>query len=147
MSLARPQLESNTIAYELQSVGALIIEVGLEKPRIDHLGKKTSDPNIAHGADAKRQGIARIDNAIFLHLGNGVCKLLIADIGIVAFDEIIGRAIVAIDIIIPADDRGIDESLNKVWIFIDQISRGLDRGRIGIVTIIGDQKHIRLELA
>src|SRR5580658_3535025 len=91
VSLAWPQLDSHAMSDELQGVGALIIELRLEEPRFHHLDKKALDPCVAHGPDAERQRVARIDNTVFLHLSDRIGKLTVADVGIVALDESIGR--------------------------------------------------------
>src|ERR1700731_4111826 len=115
-SLARPQLDPNAFANELQGIGAFIIELRLEKPRFHHLDKKALDPYDSHGADVERQGIVPIANARFLHLGSRISMLCGGGVGIVPFYESVPRAVVAINIIVPADDRGIDETLDEIRI-------------------------------
>ena len=82
---------------------------------------------------------------MFLHLGDGIGKQFIGHFRIEFLDCRIGRGVVAIEIIVPADDGGIDEALHQIGLLVDDLVPRLDQGRIGVKAVVGDQDHARLD--
>ncbi len=56
-------------------------------------------------------GVAGIDDAVFLHLGDREGDLLVGHVRIVLLDRLVGGRVVAVEIVVPALDRAIDEAL------------------------------------
>ena len=74
----RPQIEPDLLVDELQRVGFTVIEAGLDHARAHHLVEEVPHVRIGHGADAERERVAGIDDAVFLHLGDRVGEKLVA---------------------------------------------------------------------
>ena len=53
-------------------------------------------------------------------------------------------AVLAVEIVVPADDRGIDEALRDVGLAIDELAPRLDQGGIALEAVVGEQEHLRL---
>jgi hypothetical protein len=128
-------------------IGASIIKIGLKEPRRHHLFEEGAHALIGHDADAEVRCIARIGDAIFLHRRDRIGELILRNIGIDPADEFIRLGIVAVEIMIPADDRGIDETLHDIGVRHDEIASRLDRRRIGLIAVIGGEKDIRRKVA
>ena len=91
------------------------------------------------------QGVAGIDDAVFLHLGDGIGQQLVGHFRIELLDHGIAGGVVAVEVVVPADDGGIDEALHQVRLLLDQVAAGLDQGRIGVEAVIGEQDDAGLE--
>ena len=91
-------------------------------------------------------GVAGIDDAVFLHLGDRIGQKIVGHLRVLFLDQRIGRRVVAVEVIVPADDRGIDEALHQVGLFVDQVAARLDQRRIGGKALVGEQEDLRLEL-
>src|SRR5262249_918341 len=91
--------------------------------------------------DAELQRISRIDDAILLHLRDGIGQQRISHFRIPLLDQLISRPAVTIDVVIPADRRGIDEALHEIGTFLYQIASSLDQGRVTVETMMGQQEH------
>ena len=66
---------------------------------------------------------------------------------IFSLDRLIGLGVVAVEIMVPADGRGVDEPLDDVGMLLHEFAAGFDQGRIGRVAVIGEQEDVGLEAA
>src|SRR5262245_1386966 len=71
-SVLRPQIETDRLVDEAQRVGLAEIDVALDDAGAHHLVEEARHMRIRHGADAVPQRVAGIDDAVFLHLGDGI---------------------------------------------------------------------------
>ena len=62
-------------------------------------------------------------------------------------DQRVRGFVVAVEIIVPADRRGIDEALHQVGLLLHHLAARLDQGRVAVEAVIGDQEDLRLELS
>src|SRR5215210_5705213 len=116
-----PQIEADTLVDKAKRVRLSEVQVRSYHAGPQHLFKKTCDTLIAHGPDAVAQGLSGIDDAIFLHLAHGVGEQLVGHFRVELPDERVPPRIVAIQIIVPTDNGGIDETLNQIGLFADQV--------------------------
>ena len=93
------------------------------------------------------QRVAGIDDAELLHLGDRIVDQLLAHFRIVLPDQLVRGLVVAVEIIVPADRRGIDEALHQAGLLLHHLAARLDQGRVGVEAVIGEQEDLRLELA
>ena len=91
--------------------------------------------------------IAGIDDAVFLHRGDRIGEQIVGHFRVLLLDQRIGRAVVAIDVIVPADDRGIDEALHQIGLFLDQIAARFDQRRIGGKAVSASRNTFGLKCA
>ena len=91
-------------------------------------------------------GVAGIDDAVFLHLGEGIGQELVGHLRVLLLDQRVGRLVVAVEIVGPADDRGVDEALHQVGPFLHEIAPRFDQGRVAVEALVGDQEHLGLEM-
>src|SRR6202035_1875505 len=66
----RPQIEPHLLVDELQGVGFAVVEIGLGDAGTHHFIEEIFHVCVGHRAHAKRLGIAGIDDAVLLHLGD-----------------------------------------------------------------------------
>src|SRR5262249_18873353 len=97
-------------------------------------------------ADAKRQCVAGIDDTVFLQRGNAIGQQFVGHLRVLLFDQRVGGAVIAIQVIVPADDRCIDEALHQIRFFVDQFAPRLYQRRIGGKSLVGEQKNLRGEI-
>ena len=122
-SLLRPQIEPDLLVDELQSVGLAIVDVALVTPTRTILSKKSFMRASVMAPTPSVKAIARIDDAEFLHLGDRIGDQVVGHLRIVLLDHRVGRLVVAVEVIVPADDRGIDEALHQVGLLLDESRR------------------------
>src|SRR5450759_592686 len=67
-----PQIEADALVDETKRVRLAEVNVAAYHAGPHHLVEEACYPRVGHGADAVAQGIAGIDNAIFLHLADRV---------------------------------------------------------------------------
>src|SRR5512145_925583 len=103
------QVEADAFVDELQRVRFAIVERSVVQLRFDHFVEEALLALVGHRADAERERITRIDDAIFLHLGDREGDLRVVHFGVVALDEVVGSLVVTVKIVVPADQRGVDE--------------------------------------
>ena len=81
-----------------------------------------------------------------LHLLDGKGDLGIVHVGIFPLDQGVGGAGGAVQIMDPAEDRGLDESPStSSGFFSSRCAAGLDGGGVGFVAVIGEQEDIGLK--
>src|SRR5262249_28777384 len=47
-------------------------------------------------------------------------------------------------VMVPADNRGIDETLDKVWLVLDEVATRFDQGRVAVESVVGEQEDLGL---
>ena len=108
------------------------------------MSKKSLPARVGHRADPVCLGVAAVDDAVFLDLGDAVGEQRIGHLGIVLLDQRVARRRIAIEIAVPALDAGIDEALHQIGLVVHQLVRGLDQRAVARIAGIGDQQHDRL---
>ena len=100
---------------------ARLVEAGL-----DHLVVEIPDAGRIDGADPARQGVAGIDDAKLLEQHHAAIEFVLGDIGILLADQGINRRPVTMEIVDPADDRGLHEFPDHLGFGSDGLGTGLD---------------------
>src|SRR6478735_10251421 len=77
-----PQIEADALVDEAQRVALAIINIGADHAGAHHLVKKARDPRVVHCADAVPQRVAGIDDAVLLHLGDGIGEQFVGHSGL-----------------------------------------------------------------
>src|SRR5216683_4055326 len=136
-------LHADLFIDELQRVALLPVHVGGVDALRRHLLEELAPALLAHRADAARLGVAAVDDAEFLHLvapeGEEGVGLLLA----VLLDQRVCRGRIAIEEVVPAFDRGIDEALHEIGIGGDQLGRGLDHRGVAGIAVVAEQHDDR----
>src|SRR5690606_41380290 len=73
--------------------------------------------------------------------------LLLRHLGIVGPDQCVRGLVVAIEVVVPADDRGLDEAARNIPILLQPGLHHLDGGRVWPITLVRqqpDRKSTRL---
>ncbi len=143
--LLRPQIEADLLVHELGRIG-----LGERDRRLDHAGAhhlvvEILHMRVGHGADAERLGIAGINDAVFLQLGDGIGEQRVGHFRIFALDPRIGRLAVPVEIVHPPDDRCVDEALHEIGPLLHEIPPGLYERRVGAEALVGDEKDLGRE--
>jgi glucokinase len=98
----------------------------------------------ALGADAGLAGAAgAIDDAVFLHLADAERDDVVGLVGVVLLDELVRRLVVAVQVVVPALDRGLDERLHHCRLGVDEFLRHHHHRRIARIAVVGEQIHLR----
>src|SRR6185437_9414457 len=122
-----PQLDTDALIDELQRVGALNVEAGLDHAGTHHLVEEAFHASIGHGADTELDRVAGIDDAEFLHPGDGKLQQRVGHFRILFLDQLVSGPAVAVNIMVPADGRGIDETLHQIRLLLHQFAPSLDQ--------------------
>ena len=77
--------------------------------------------------------------------GDRIGQEIVGHFRILALDHRVSGLVVAIDVVVPADDGGIDEALHHVGLALDEVAPRLDQGGIAVEAVIGEQEHLGLE--
>src|SRR5262245_61999991 len=97
-SVLRPQFEADRLVDEAQGIGLAEIDVGLDDSGPHHLVEKARHMRVRHRADAILQCVAGIDDAVVLHLGDGIGEQIVGHFRIELLDHGVGGGVVAIEI-------------------------------------------------
>src|SRR4029077_15996429 len=123
--LLRPRGEPDLLVDEFQRVGFSEVEIRFDDAGAHHLVEEILHARVGHGADAERERIARIDDAVLLHLGDRIGDEVVGHLRVLALEDRVGRLVVAVDVVVPADDRGIDEALHQLRLLFHEIAEGV----------------------
>ena len=123
----RTEIEPHPLVDELQCIGLLVIYGRADHPNRHHLVEKVVPARVGHRADPERKRVAGIDDAVFFQFLDRKRDLIVFDVRIVLLDERICFGIVAVEIVVPADRRRVDEALHQIRIVFDDVSAGTIR--------------------
>src|SRR6478735_1130770 len=87
LRLARAQLDADALVDEAQRIGLAEVEIRLHDAGLHHLVEEGRVALVAHRADAVLQGLAGIDDAVFLHLGDGIGEQIVGHLRIELLDH------------------------------------------------------------
>src|SRR5215831_14203296 len=140
----RPSLHPDLLVDEGEGVRAAVLEGRPVDSRLDHAVEEILPARVRHGADAQGESVTRDHDAVALHGGAGVREEIVGHLRVVALDEGIGRAGVAVEIAVPAFDGGVDEALHERRLVAYHGHASLDRGGVAGVAAVGQEHHHRL---
>ena len=110
------KLHADFFADEFKRIALLIIEAVCNNSCLGHFVKKAFHPLVCHDAYARYFSVARVNNATLAHFINRISQLRIRYFRIVLFNGEISGVILSIEIMIPADNGGIDKTLYEIRI-------------------------------
>ena len=91
------------------------------------------------------QCLAAVNNAELFHQLNAAGNIGGAGVGVGFHDHLIGRLVVAVQVVVPADQRCIDKLLHHFGFVFHQIGARLDRRAVSAETVVGQQMHHRIK--
>jgi len=143
-----PHLEPDALVDELIRDGRLEIDLArLVEPDFHHLVVKTGKALEIDGSEALVYGVASIGEASPLDFRDLRLKLLFSHLRIVFADQGIGLLAVAVEVVVPSNDRGIDEALHQVRVVLDEFTARLDDVRVGSPAVVGQHEYVGLNVS
>ena len=130
---------------ELEGVGLFVVHVLGIDAGAGHRLEEIAPARIGHRPDPVFLGVAAVDDAVLLDLGDAIGEQRVGHLGVVALDQRVRRRGIAIEIVVPALDAGIDKALHQIGVVANQPLRGLDQRAVARIAGIGEQQHDRFD--
>ena len=123
----RPQIEADALVDELQRVGLLVVDAGLTTPALAPSCRRSSSCARRSWRRCRASSASpesTMPYSFILAIEKAICSSVIS--GLSLLDQRVGGLVVAVEIVVPADDRGIDEALHEVGL-LRRPGRGASR--------------------